>query len=173
MPKIRIKRPNGTREEAELTRNKSDIGNSSLTLKVMYGGVPYYAKLGSSGSDSTHMYVKKNGYKYYVQKEIVKPVPAWTEKTFDELNGTKVPVSGNYQVFYSQYNKMHLDKTVYLYAGDTFELTEGGDNETTYEFELKCGGKTIYYFRAESESPDELDTEIGGCYPYACALKRV
>jgi len=66
MARLTIKRPNGQREYAELTTDMSLAGSDRL--KVAKDGTTYYAKLASDVS--THMYVRKNGRKLYVQKEV-------------------------------------------------------------------------------------------------------
>lgn len=68
MDKLKIVRPNGEEEVAELTTNKSLVGNNYLKLDI--GGVPHYAKVGDVVG--THMYTFSgvDGKKYYVKKEI-------------------------------------------------------------------------------------------------------
>lgn len=68
MANLKIIRPNGEGEIAELTTNKSDVGNNYVTLTI--DGTLYYARLGDVVD--THMYVFNglDGRKYYIQKEI-------------------------------------------------------------------------------------------------------
>lgn len=68
MDKLKIIRPNGEEEIAELTTDKSLVGNNYLKLDI--GGVPYYAKVGDV--IETHMYTFSgvDGKKYYIKKEI-------------------------------------------------------------------------------------------------------
>lgn len=68
MDKLKIIRPNGEEEIAELTTDKSLVGNNYLKLDI--GGVPHYAKVGDVVD--THMYTFSgvDGKKYYVQKKI-------------------------------------------------------------------------------------------------------
>lgn len=67
MDKLKIIRPNGEEEIAELTTDKSLVGNNYLKLDI--GGVPHYAKVGDV--IDTHMYVFNgvDGKKYYIKKE--------------------------------------------------------------------------------------------------------
>lgn len=71
MAKLKIVRPNGEEEFAELTTDKSLVGKNYLKLDI--GGVAHYAKAGEVVS--THMYVFNgiDGKKYYIQKEIEEP----------------------------------------------------------------------------------------------------
>ncbi len=68
MDKLKIIRPNGEEEIAELTTDKSLVGNNYLKLDI--GGVPHYAKVGDA--IETHMYTFNcvDGKKYYIKKEI-------------------------------------------------------------------------------------------------------
>lgn len=68
MDKLKIIRPNGEEEIAELTTDKSLVGNNYLKLDI--GGVPHYAKVGDV--IETHMYTFSgvDGKKYYIKKEI-------------------------------------------------------------------------------------------------------
>lgn len=68
MDKLKIIRPNGEEEIAELTTDKSLVGNNYLKLDI--GGVPHYAKVGDV--IDTHMYVFNgvDGKKYYIKKKI-------------------------------------------------------------------------------------------------------
>lgn len=68
MDKLKIIRPNGEEEIAELTTDKSLVGNNYLKLDI--GGVSHYAKVGDVVD--THMYTFNgvDGKKYYIKKEI-------------------------------------------------------------------------------------------------------
>lgn len=68
MDKLKIIRPNGEEEIAELTTDKSLVGNNYLKLDI--GGVPHYAKIGDVVD--THMYTFNgvDGKKYYIKREI-------------------------------------------------------------------------------------------------------
>lgn len=68
MDKLKIIRPNGEEEIAELTMDKSLVGSNYLKLDI--GGVPHYAKVGDVVD--THMYTFNgvDGKKYYIKKEI-------------------------------------------------------------------------------------------------------
>lgn len=96
MDKLKIIRPNGEEEIAELTTDKSLVGNNYLKLDI--GGVPHYAKVGDVVD--THMYTFNgvDGKKYYVKKEIgnVENHPSGDSPTLDirgnlVLSETEVP----------------------------------------------------------------------------------
>lgn len=83
MDKLKIIRPNGEEEIAELTTDKSLVGNNYLKLDI--GGVPHYAKVGDVVD--THMYTFSgvDGKKYYIRKEIgnVENHPSGDSPTLD------------------------------------------------------------------------------------------
>lgn len=89
MDKLKIIRPNGEEEIAELTTDKSLVGNNYLKLDI--GGVPHYAKVGDVVD--THMYTFNgvDGKKYYIKKEIgnVENPPAGDSPTLD-IRGTLI-----------------------------------------------------------------------------------
>ena len=68
MDKLKIIRPNGEEEIAELTTDKSLVGNNYLKLDI--GGVPYYAKVGDVIETHAYTFNGVNGKKYYIKKEI-------------------------------------------------------------------------------------------------------
>lgn len=87
MDKLKIIRPNGEEEIAELTTDKSLVGNNYLKLDI--GGVPHYAKVGDVVD--THMYTFNgvDGKKYYIKKKIgnVENPPSGDSPTLD-IRGT-------------------------------------------------------------------------------------
>lgn len=89
MDKLKIIRPNGEEEIAELTTDKSLVGNNYLKLDI--GGVPHYAKVGDVVD--THMYTFNgvDGKKYYIKKEIgnVENPPSGDSPTLD-IRGTLI-----------------------------------------------------------------------------------
>lgn len=89
MDKLKIIRPNGEEEIAELTTDKSLVGNNYLKLDI--GGVPHYAKVGDVVD--THMYTFNgvDGKKYYIKKEIgnVENPPSSDSPTLD-IHGTLI-----------------------------------------------------------------------------------
>ena len=96
MDKLKIIRPNGEEEIAELTTDKSLVGNNYLKLDI--GGVPHYARVGDVVD--THMYTFNgvDGKKYYIKKEIgnVENPPSGDSPTLDihgnlVLSETEVP----------------------------------------------------------------------------------
>lgn len=98
MDKLKIIRPNGEEEIAELTTDKSLVGSNYLKLDI--DGVPHYAKVGDVVD--THMYTFSgvDGKKYYIKKEIknVENPPSGDSPTLDirgnlVLSETEVPPS--------------------------------------------------------------------------------
>lgn len=96
MDKLKIIRPNGEEEIAELTTDKSLVGNNYLKIDI--GGVPHYAKVGDVVD--THMYTFNgvDGKKYYIKKKIenVENPPSGDSPTLDihgnlVLSETEVP----------------------------------------------------------------------------------
>lgn len=87
MDKLKIIRPNGEEEIAELTTDKSLVGKNYLKLDI--GGVPHYAKVGDVVD--THMYTFNgvDGKKYYIKKKIenVENPPSGDSPTLD-IRGT-------------------------------------------------------------------------------------
>lgn len=97
MDKLKIIRPNGEEEIAELTTDKSLVGNNYLKLDI--GGVPHYARVGDVVD--THMYTFNgvDGKKYYIKKKIenVENPPSGDSPTLDihgnlVLSETEVPL---------------------------------------------------------------------------------
>ena len=68
MDKLKIIRPNGEEEIAELTTDKSLVGNNYLKLDI--GGVPHYAKVGDVIETHAYTFNGVDGKKYYIKKEI-------------------------------------------------------------------------------------------------------
>ena len=83
MARIVITRPNGETEYAELTMDKSLVGNDRLAVEK--AGAVYYARLDKKLS--THLYViKPDGKKLYVQKEVIEAtVPEGTVTITKEM----------------------------------------------------------------------------------------
>lgn len=88
MDKLKIIRPNGEEEIAELTTDKSLVENNYLKLDI--GGVPHYAKVGDV--IDTHMYVFNgvDGKKYYIKKKIgnVENPPSGGDSPTLDIRGT-------------------------------------------------------------------------------------
>lgn len=94
MDKLKIIRPNGEEEIAELTTDKSLVGNNYLKLDI--GGVPHYAKVGDV--IDTHMYVFNgvDGKKYYIKKKIgnVENPPSGGDSPTLDIQGTLTLAEG-------------------------------------------------------------------------------
>lgn len=71
MARLKIVRPNGEEEFAELTTDKSLVGKNYLKLDI--SGVAHYAKAGEVVSTHMYMFNGIDGKKYYIQKEIEEP----------------------------------------------------------------------------------------------------
>lgn len=97
MAKLTVTRPNGDTEYAELTTNRSLVGEDYLTVEKY--GTTYYAKLASN--ISTHMYVIKpySSTKLYVQKE-VKFIWEYTfNGTEEQASKMVIPRTGKYEMY--------------------------------------------------------------------------
>lgn len=94
MDKLKIIRQNGEEEIAELTTDKSLVGNNYLKLDI--GGVPHYAKVGDV--IDTHMYVFNgvDGKKYYIKKKIgnVENPPSGGDSPTLDIQGTLTLAEG-------------------------------------------------------------------------------
>ena len=84
MDKLKIIRPNGEEEIAELTTDKSLVGNNYLKLDI--NGVPHYAKVGDVVETHAYTFNGVDGKKYYIKKEIKA-----------EENEGSVEITDNYQ----------------------------------------------------------------------------
>lgn len=71
MSKFKIIRPNGEEEFAELTTDRSKVGDNYLKINI--GGVAHYAKAGEVVSTHMYMFNGIDGKKYYIQKGIEEP----------------------------------------------------------------------------------------------------
>lgn len=102
MQNLKIVRANGDVELAELTTDKTLVGENYI--KVVLGGVDYYAKLGPVLD--THMFSIFNGEKLYVQKQIM-PSGSWslslgetlTVDIPDSITVVEVTYDGNQQKY--------------------------------------------------------------------------
>lgn len=83
MDKLKIIRPNGEEEIAELTTDKSLVGNNYLKLDI--GGVPHYARVGDVIETHAYTFNGVDGKKYYIKKEIgnVENPPSGDSPTLD------------------------------------------------------------------------------------------
>lgn len=88
MDKLKIIRPNGEEEIAELTMDKSLVGNNYLKLDV--GGVPHYAKVGDVVDTHMYTFTGVDGKKYYIKKKIgnVENPPSGGDSPTLDIRGT-------------------------------------------------------------------------------------
>lgn len=94
MDKLKIIRPNGEEEIAELTTDKSLVGNNYLKLDI--GGVPHYAKVGDVVDTHMYTFTGADGKKYYIKKEIgnVENPPSGGESPTLDIQGTLTLAEG-------------------------------------------------------------------------------
>lgn len=98
MAKLTIIRPNGDTEYAELTTNKSLVGDNYLTVEK--SGTTYYAKLASN--ISTHMYVIEphSSTKLYVQKKAdKKKYKIRIDQDYPNQQEVNVTINGHYYCY--------------------------------------------------------------------------
>lgn len=94
MDKLKIIRPNGEEEVAELTTNKSLVGNNYLKLDI--GGMPHYAKVGDVVDTHMYTFTGADGKKYYIKKEIgnVENPPSGGDSPTLDIQGTLTLAEG-------------------------------------------------------------------------------
>lgn len=94
MDKLKIIRPNGEEEIAELTTDKSLVGNNYLKLNI--GGVPHYAKVGDVVDTHMYTFTGVDGKKYYIKKEIgnVENPPSGGDSPTLDIRGTLTLAKG-------------------------------------------------------------------------------
>ena len=94
MDKLKIIRPNGEEEIAELTTDKSLVGNNYLKLDI--GGVPHYAKVGDVVDTHMYTFTGVDGKKYYIKKEIgnVENPPSGGDSPTLDIQGTLTLAEG-------------------------------------------------------------------------------
>ena len=94
MDKLKIIRPNGEEEIAELTTDKSLVGNNYLKLDI--GGVPHYAKVGDVVDTHMYTFTGADGKKYYIKKEIgnVENPPSGGDSPTLDIQGTLTLAEG-------------------------------------------------------------------------------
>lgn len=111
MDKLKIIRPNGEEEIAELTTDKSLVGDNYLKLDI--GGVPHYAKVGDVIETHAYTFNGVDGKKYYIKREIgnVENPPSGDSPTLD-IQGT-LTLTEN-------------DENTLIATGDTINTASGG-----------------------------------------------
>lgn len=94
MDKLKIIRPNGEEEIAELTTDKSLVGNNYLKLDI--GGVPHYARVGDVIETHAYTFNGVDGKKYYIKKEIgnVENPPSGGDSPTLDIQGTLTLAEG-------------------------------------------------------------------------------
>ena len=119
MDKLKIIRPNGEEEIAELTTDKSLVGNNYLKLDI--GGVPHYAKVGDVVD--THMYTFNgvDGKKYYIKKEIgnVENPPSGDSPTLN-IRGTLIFAENGENMLVATSDKINTT------SGDGYQVSHVG-----------------------------------------------
>ncbi|MCI5836225.1 MAG: hypothetical protein MR209_00030 [Veillonellaceae bacterium] len=167
MAQLKITRPNGEVEYAELTTDKSKAGTDPL--EVYKGGSKYYAKLDSK--IDTHMYVEKSGVRRYVQKKMV---TAWDKKKVSEVVDKPLPRSGWYQLRdNSEYGNGDLlwligsrKREIYLPEGAVLHhIQNESDKELTfrlYAFKKDVVDVLVAEITYYGDGPDEVYSEAWG-----------
>lgn len=112
MDKLKIIRPNGEEEIAELTTDKSLVGNNYLKLDI--GGVPHYAKVGEVIDTHMYTFTGVDGKKYYIKKEIgnVENPPSGDSPTLD-IHGTLTLAKGMGSMLFAARGKINTTSDGY------------------------------------------------------------
>lgn len=155
MDKLKIIRPNGEEEIAELTTDKSLVGDNYLKLDI--GGVPHYAKVGDV--IDTHMYVFNgvDGKKYYIKKEKgnVENPPSGDSPMLD-IHGTMTLVKGIGSILLAQQKKINTTSDGYQVI--RVEITNFlGNAEAT----LTIDGITDFYNKPGIYTTTIIKVKIG------------
>lgn len=169
MDKLKIIRPNGEEEIAELTTDKSLVGNNYLKLDI--GGVPHYAKVGDVVD--THMYTFNgvDGKKYYIEKKTgnVENPPSGGDSPTLDIRGTLtlakgmgsmlIAVRGKINTTSDGYQVSHVEITN-IYGHPEATLTVDGISDfykkpgiyTTTIIKVKIGDVTFDAMRETTET---------------------
>lgn len=168
MDKLKIIRPNGEEEIAELTTDKSLVGNNYLKLDI--GGVPHYAKVGDV--IDTHMYVFNgvDGKKYYIKKKIgnVENPPSGGDSPTLDIRGTLTLTESDGNMLIATSDKINtasggyqVSKVEIVNAGEiaSIDLTVDGISDfykkpgiyTTTIIKIKLGDVTFDAMRESIE----------------------
>lgn len=155
MDKLKIIRPNGEEEIAELTTDKSLVGNNYLKLDI--GGVPHYAKVGDVVD--THMYTFNgvDGKKYYIKKEIgnVENPPSGDSPMLD-IHGTMTLMKGIGSMLFATRKK--INTTSGGYQVSIVSITNlYGNTEAT----LTIDGITDFYNKPGIYATTIIKVKIG------------
>ena len=119
MDKLKIIRPNGEEEIAELTTDKSLVGNNYLKLDI--GGVPHYAKVGEVIETHAYTFNGVDGKKYYVKKEIgnVENPPSGDSPTLN-IRGTLIFAENGENMLVATSDKINTT------SGDGYQVSHVG-----------------------------------------------
>lgn len=168
MDKLKIIRPNGEEEIAELTTDKSLVGNNYLKLDI--GGVPHYAKVGDVIETHAYTFNGVDGKKYYVKKKIgnVENPPSGDSPTLD-IRGTLTLVKGMGSMLIAAREKINTTSDGYqvshveitnIYGHPMATLTVDGISDfykkpgiyTTTIIKVKIGDVTLDAMRETTET---------------------
>lgn len=146
MARIVITRPNGETEYAELTMDKSLVGNDRLAVEK--AGTVYYAKL--DNGVSTHMYViKPDGRKLYVQKNVVAFMWKYLfDDTWETASKMVIPRTGRYKLTYAN------DQSNQFGGEDIFKE---GDKFTKESWSWYLQGKTDQWYHSYTNSAVSME----------------
>lgn len=168
MDKLKIIRPNGEEEIAELTTDKSLVGNNYLKLDI--GGVPHYAKVGEVIDTHMYTFTGVDGKKYYIKKEIgnVENPPSGDSPTLD-IHGTLTLAKGMGSMLLATRGKINTTSDGYqvsrveitnIYGHPMATLTVDGISDfykkpgiyTTTVIKVKIGDVTFDAMREMTET---------------------
>lgn len=174
MATLKIQRPDGSLEQAELTETKDLVGSDFLSVKN--NNTTYYAKLGEELS--THMYVTKpDGRKLYVQKEVAFRWKYVIDSS-NKISDLRIPRDGRYKIHVHQqaYNyygheiqNTTITKLSKFKAGDHFlnKATKGWYITDTYGFEIYAKKEEVQGDYADDHSSYKRRVETITSIEYA------
>lgn len=155
MDKLKIIRPNGEEEIAELTTDKSLVGSNYLKLDI--GGVPHYAKVGDVVD--THMYTFNgvDGKKYYIKKEIgnVENPPSSDSPTLD-IRGTLIFAENDENMLVATSDKINTTSDGYQVS--RVEIGEMGEFAVAI---LAINGISAFYNKPGIYTTTIINVKVG------------
>lgn len=161
MDKLKIIRPNGEEEIAELTTDKSLVGSNYLKLDI--GGVPHYAKVGDVIETHAYTFNGVDGKKYYIKKEIgnVENPPSGDSPTLDiygDLVLTEEETSHSHFEFAVLSEEAQINTKSDGYRVTGF-LAAGAGDVVLVEFSIK--GISEFYLNKGIYTTSPINIKIG------------
>lgn len=156
MDKLKIIRPNGEEEIAELTTDKSLVGNNYLKLDI--GGVPHYAKVGEVIETHMYTFTGVDGKKYYIKKKIgnIEKPPSGGDSPTLDIRGTLTLTES--------------DENTLVATGDTINTASGGYQVSNVEIinvgelafaTLTVAGISAFYNKPGIYTSTVINVKIG------------